>query len=139
MKRTLRLIVTLVLILAMVGSSTAYAAVESNAYISSFGAAAYSNGDGTITIDFTVSGTGKMEDIGASQIYIYTSGGQLVRGIYYTSPKYSNMMTHNTSFHYSYVTIALTPGTSYYAVVTLYAGKDGGYGTQNYVTNTVTA
>lgn len=138
MKRFLRLIICLVLAFALVGTAVAYALTESNAYISSIGGAVSVANDGTVTVNFGTHGTDLMDKIGASAISIYENG-QFRMTYYATNPLYTATMMGSDDYDfYGYVTYAGTKGNTYRALITFYAEKDGGSGTENMWTDNAT-
>ncbi len=131
MKRFFTTILCLFLVFSMIGTSTAFAAIESNAYISSFSAAVSVASDGTVTVNFGTFGTGKMDKIGASAITIYENGSPRTT-YYYTNSNYTATMMGSNAYHfYGYVTYAGTKGNTYQAHITHYAEKNGGNGTED--------
>lgn len=139
MKKAIR-ILAMVLIIVSLSSTVAFAAAQSNAYISYFNAAASSDGAGNVRIDFGVCGTDKMATIGASEVSIYTGDGLLVKVFYSSNELYTaDMLGNNKLFFYGHVTYEGTAGESYYAIVTVYASDGVGSGTENYQTDTVVA
>ena len=138
MKRILTTIICFVLVFAMIGASSAYAAIESNAYISSFTGAVSVANDGTVTVNFGTFGTGRMDKIGASAITVYENGSPKTT-YYYTNPNYTATMMGTDAYHfYGYVTYAGTKGNTYRAFISHYAEKDGGCGSENLWTASVT-
>lgn len=131
MKRILRIAVCLVLVFSLIGTAVAYASTESNAYISSIGGAVSVANDGTVTVNFGTHGTDLMDKIGASAISIYENGTHR-KTFFYTNPLYTaTMMGTNDYDFYGYVTYAGTKGNTYQALITHYAEKDGGCGTEH--------
>lgn len=138
MKRVFTTIICLVLVFTMLGASAAYAAIESNAYISSFSGAVSVANDGTVTVNFGTLGTGKMDKIGAYAISVYENGSW-VATYYAANSNYTATMMGTNAYHfYGYVTYAGTKGNTYYALITHYAEKDGGSGTENLWTDYAT-
>lgn len=140
MKTALRLL-SLVMILVISLSSVACATPKeeitpyTNAYIESLTGALSKSGD-TLYVTFTTHGTGIMTSIGASCVKIYTSGGSLVKTFW--SAYNPSMLGSNTSSYTSTLSYDGTDGTTYYAVITGYASKSGGSGTETYTTKTLT-
>ena len=131
MKHFFTKLLCLFLVLSMIGTSTAFAAIESNAYISSFSGAVSVANDGTVTVNFGTMGTGKMDRIGASAITVYENGSWAAT-YYAANPNYtSTMMGTNAYQFYGYVTYAGTKGNTYQAHITHYAEKNGGNGTED--------
>ena len=113
---------------------------QSDAYISSFYAGIVSVSKGTVTVQFNTTGTGTMENIGATVIYVYKWNSTFPVATL-TSVTTSSMMGHNTvSYGRSYtISSNIISGEKYYAVVYCYAGKNGGGSTQTYTTSYTTA
>ena len=83
-----------------------------------------------------VTGTGSMEQIGSTTITIYENGS-LVKTYQHTTT--SSMMGKNKIFHSGSVTYSGVAGNSYYAIVTFYAGKQGGGDNRTMTTSTIKA
>lgn len=143
MKKTVRTLLTIILILSLVSVPAAMAeaqmAPRSNAYVASFDNRISALGDGKVKIEFETWGTGTMDVIGASVIKLYDQNG-LVYTFKMTNSDYTAQMigTNRTHF-YGSVTYNGVSGNTYNAVVTHYAAKNGGTGTENYTTNSVVA
>lgn len=139
MKRTFILILCLALLLAAACTPTAYAAEESNKYISSYSSAITLEGNGRIKINFSTYGTGYMDDIGASTIVLYENGSVVKTYSGYNVLYSSTMFGHSTYYFYGYVYYDGTAGKSYYAVIVHYAGDSTGHDTEGSITSTVVA
>lgn len=137
MKKIAAIVLACVLFL-QVFSISAFAATESNAYISRYSAYISNPSNGVVRVDFSVTGTGYMSVIGASYIDLYENGSLIKTFSMYNSLYAPSMVTNNTFVFSSYVTYSANPGSSYYAVVTLYASNSSGSGTENCTTGTVT-
>ncbi|MDO4816234.1 MAG: hypothetical protein Q4A83_06495 [Bacillota bacterium] len=131
MKKTYR-IIAFVLVIMMSLSTVAFAAVpppaddiQSSRYIASKNAAVTAMGGGTIRIDYSVTAYYTIDELGACQINLYKSTGQLMKTYY--SSAYASMMGYNCVTHSGHVTYPGTVGTGYYAVIAFYA-EDGGIG-----------
>ena len=141
MKKSLRSI-SFLLVFVMLLSSVSMAATpeidhtRENAYILSKTGSIVATGSGYMTIQFTVTGTGVMNMIGASHISLYKSNGTLVKSYDYWN--YSSMMGYNDFVHYGSVSYHGVSGQSYYAVITFYAKNSSGSGSRIYTTATVT-
>lgn len=126
-------IIALVLASAMCMSICAFAEGDTNKeeqdrssrYIASKTAAVSAMGSGTIRIDYSVTAYYTIDELGACQINLYKSTGQLMKTYY--SSAYANMMGYNCVTHDGYVTYPGTPGTGYYVTILFYA-KDGSIG-----------
>lgn len=113
------------------------AAARASAQLSSYDASLVSVGNGNIDIEFSVIGTGTMDELGAKTIKVYKSNGTLVKTFTYTS--YDEMMGYRTGRHSGVVTYSGTEGQRYYAVVTFYGKNSAGSDSRTYTTSTVTA
>lgn len=112
---------------------------RASAYIYSYSARALSEGNGMLRIYFTITSTGAdMDMIGASTISVYESDGTFVDTISYVFDE-PGMMAYDTWYMDSSVPFQGVRGTEYYAKVTFYAEKDGGYDFRYYTTDSVVA
>ena len=136
MKKAAAFILVCVLLL-QVFSISAFAATESNAYISRYSAYISNPSNGVVRVDFSVTGTGYMSVIGASYVDLYENGSLVKTFSMYNALYAPTMVTYNDYNFYGYVTYSANPGSSYYAVVTLYASNSYGSGTENCTTGTV--
>ena len=139
MKRTLALILCLSLLFVAACMPTAFAAEESNKYISSYSSAITLEVNGKIKINFSTFGTNYMDDIGASTILLYENGTFVKSYSAYNALYSSTMFGHSTYYFYGYVYYNGTAGNSYYAVIVHYAGDSTGHGTEGSITATVVA
>lgn len=132
-KRFFASIVSFCLICAMAVPSVAFAAVNPPAethasdYIAGYFGYISKSGN-TIQPVFSVSGTGMMEEIGATQLYLYesTDGVNYNMVKSYRHSNYSNMLAYNTSYHGGYMTYEGNANYYYKAYVCVYAGRNGG-------------
>ena len=139
MKRTLALILCLSLLFVAACMPVAYAAEESNKYISSYSSAITLEGNGRIKINFSTFGTNYMDDIGASTIVLYENGSFVKAYSAYNVLYSATMFGHSTYYFYGYVYYNGNVGDSYYAEIIHYAGDSTGHGTEGSVTSTVVA
>lgn len=129
MKKIYR-IIAIILVAAMCMSAVAFAEGEvqkdegakSSTYILSKRAAVSAMGGGTIKITYSVTAYYTIDELGACQINLYKSNGQLMKTYY--SSAYASMMGYNCSTHSGTVTYPGTPGTGYFATIVFYA-EDG--------------
>lgn len=142
MKKTVRILLLMVLIISIMSTSVAMAYAltpRSNAYVSSFDNEITAIGDGKVKIEFETWGTGTMDKIGASTIKVYDQNGW-VYSFFMSNPAYTSQMIGTKSTHYyGSVTYQGVEGNTYYATVTHYAAKGTGSGTEDYTTNSVVA
>ena len=143
MKKTLKKFLAFVMAVCIVGSmTTAYAATDASAYLSSYRAACTAKSGCMIAVTVEVDGAGIMEDIGAAQIHVYRSADNKHFDFLRTfdSEDFPAMMDHNTDWYYTTpITFLGLAGYYYYANVEVYAGKDGGSSTRTYMTASVQA
>lgn len=132
-KRIFKCIAALCLICVLLTPNVVFAAVrppvepQASDYLSTYHGYVSKSGN-TIQPVFSVSGTGRMEDIGATEIYLYESSD----GVNYSMVKsyrhanYSNMLAHNTSAHASYMSYSGNANYTYKAYICVFAGRNGG-------------
>ena len=142
MKKCLRLALVFVLVLALSLPAFAQASVaRASDYISSYTATASVSGK-TVTIQFYVYGTEPMDQIGASQIRVYEKlpGGSWdeIADLRPEDPGYGDLVDNNRSMYSASVSFTGRTDCSYYAVVEVFASKDGGEDTAIKATNVVT-
>lgn len=105
---------------------------RSSAYITAVWASA-SGGTGSITVDFSITGTGRMSSLGATTVSIRDSSGTTIKTFHYTTT--DGMMGSNQGYYSSSVTwYGATSGSKYYAVVYFKASNSSGYDTTSYTT-----
>ncbi len=121
-------------------ASAAESPARASLYLSSYGAylsAESSSYTGTLNIEFDVVAAQRSDYVGVSELIIYKSNGSRVAAI--TGSTRNGLLRANALAHaYTYLYNG-TPGTSYYAVVTVYAEKDGGSDSRTITTNTCVA
>ena len=131
MKKFLKSFSICFLIIAMV-STTAFAAAPSdpanpqaNKYIWKTTVGIVPMGNGKIEVDFAVTATGKMPDVGVMYVDIYNANGKCLKTYWYSDPGYEYMIGHNKGMHAASVTYQGVSGQRYYAIVSFYAGEMG--------------
>lgn len=116
-------IVSALLLLACLLSISAHAATNASDQIFAYEAEAVACGNGKIAIEFSIEGTGYMNNIGAKKIKIYEDNGRLV-DVFLKSDEgmtISNKVSYgNTKYFYG------TPGMRYEIVVIVFAEDDRG-------------
>lgn len=138
-KKTIR-IIAIGILLAMVLSTAAFAAINASAYITATNAwiTRDSNDSSTVEVNFYIVGTNIMDQIGVKKILLYEKTGNtwyLVKTYNYTDALYeSTLMRANSSAHVGYVSYEGSATKEYYATVKFYSEKDGG--SDNYNQNT---
>lgn len=127
-KKTLRLL-ALILVLTMLLSTAAFAAMNASAYIAATNAFISRDGN-TVNVNFWIVGTGTMDQIGVKYIYLYEKNGNswsLVKTYAYSDPTYTTtLLASSTYVHAGYVTYSGSASKSYYADCRFYAEKNGG-------------
>lgn len=131
MKQKLVRSISLVLVLLMMFSTAASAAVTSSLYISATNAYITRSGDDVNVYFYIVGRAASMDVIGAKKIYVYEQNGttwSLVKTFDSDDSQYtSHMIATNTSAKSDHVTYTEGSATkNYYAIVKFYAEKDGG-------------
>lgn len=134
MKKIFKSFSICIVIIAMF-STTAFAsapndaaAPQANSYIAKTTVGIVALGNGKIEVDFAVTATRPMPDVGAMFVDIYNASGKCVKTYTYTDSGYSYMMGHNSGKHVASVTYQGVSGQRYYAIVTFYAGNLNGSG-----------
>lgn len=115
---------------------------RSSSYIANTSAEAKAMANHQIRISFSITGTGRMSELGATTIYLYEDDGnstRLAKTYRSTDPNYPNMMAQNTFYHGSNVIYDGVAGYKYYASVHFKAGDSTGSDTTVGQTYVVTA
>lgn len=107
-------------------------------YLDGYGANTFPGSTkGSIRIEFTVTATEHSDRVGISELAIYKSNGSRVATI--SGSVGNGLICEDTTFHLGHYNYYGEPGVSYYAIVTMYAERDGGSDSRRYITNTCTA
>lgn len=107
-------------------------------YLDSYGASIYQGSvKGSVRIDFSVVGTERSDYVGVSELRIYESGGTRVATIEGTVD--NGLLLENVIMNMGQYTYYGEPGVSYYARLTMYAERDGGSDSREYLTKTIMA
>lgn len=146
MKKVLKSVSICFIIAAML-TAGAFAAVpvgpdqpQASEYISQTTTAIVALGGGKIEVDFDITATDIMKDVGALQVDIYEVGTGSVWSHHYEDLGYGYLMGHNTGSYSRSVTYDGTSGHEYYANVQFFAGEHGVAGDiYNMVTVIITA
>jgi len=122
-------VIALVIALALLLASTAFAAVNASEYITATSAWITRDGN-TVKVNYYIVGNGTMDKIGVKYVYLYEStanGWTLVKTFSYTNPLYAaDMMNSNSSFKAAYLSYSGSAYKNYYADCRFYAEKNGG-------------
>ena len=132
MKKVLKSVSICFIIAAMLTAGTfALAPVkpdqpQASEYISGTTTAVVALGGGKIEVDFDITATDIMKDVGALEVKIYEVGVEgPVWSHHYTDPGYGYLMGHNTGSHTEAVLYYGESGHTYYANVKFFAGERG--------------
>lgn len=137
MKKTAALILVCIIFL-QVFSPISFAATESNAYITAYGASISKSSTTTLRIDFSVAATNVMGSLGASTITLYKDGSPVKTFSRYNPLYTAYMVTTNTDVFYGHVTYTNASAGTYYAVVSVFASNETGSGSEGCTTGTIT-
>lgn len=140
MKRRAFRVSVIVIVLALLLSSVAFATMDASQYLSFYAAYITKSGN-TVKVNFQVEGTRIMDQIGVTEIYLYektSSSGSwtLVQTFLASDTAYASaMMDSNTSYKDDYVSYSGNSSYQYMAYVTVYAEKNGGSDSRGIVAN----
>lgn len=138
-KRVLISVISFILICSLLTSFAFATALRASEYISSYKAVISSAGDGDVTVECSIVGTGRMKTIGIQSIKIYSGNGVKLTTYSYTTPGYEYLMGSDTGYKAASITYSGVSGRSYYAIVTFYASDGNGGDSRSYTTVTITA
>lgn len=133
-------IFSFLLLISMIPSISAIEARASD-YFAATGAWATAIGRGKFVVEFDINATKIMDEVGATKILIKERQSDGSYDIVKTFTRYNttSLIEKNSSCAYAKVSYTGTPGTKYYASVTLYAKDSNGSEKMGVVTNTITA
>ena len=131
--RFVALILAVMCCLSVIGP---FASARGSLYIMTYSAGMAVRSGGKMIASFTITGTGKMDQIGALNLTVYEDGNLLTTYNYTTT---SGMMQYNTFAVAKEIEFYGTPGKSYYCYVSYQAGKDGDWDNRGLKSNTITA
>ena len=132
--------VTLVFLIASLCQSASAIELSPRAslYLNGYGAGIYpGTSKGSVRIDFTVTATTYSDYVGVSELIIYKSSGTRVATI--TGTVANGLLREDDAVHLGHYTYYGEPGGKYYAKLTMYAERDGGSDSREYLTTTCTA
>ena len=112
------------------------AIVQSSDYLTSYNSFATKVGTGKMDITFKVVAPFLASKIGVSKLEIYTEAGTKVETAYGSTAnglQFSNTSLYTGTYHFSG-----SPGTTYYAKVTVFASDGAGSDSRLIITNSVT-
>ena len=140
MIRLMAVILVVALTLPMSVGASAVETVQPRAsyYLSSYNAYVYSAGNGKIQVWFTVTGTSRMDTIGALTIRIYESENGSNNWTWkksFTNDTTATMIGYDKTYYSGHVDYQGVVGKYYRAYVTIWAGKDGDGDTRYFYTS----
>lgn len=130
------------LLLLIVSLCQAAAAIElsprASLYLDNYGASIYQGSSkGTVRVEFTVVATEHSDYVGVSELVIYNSTGSRAATI--TGTVANGLLREDCVGHLGSYTYQGEAGKSYYAILTMYAERDGGSDSRRFLTRTVEA
>ena len=135
MKKTIARSIAIIIILCMLLSTAALAAVKSSDYIA-VTSAYFTRSGNDVNIYFSIVGRGIMNEIGASKILLYEKNGNTWSKVYTfrsnDSNYTANLLSYNASAKADHVTYAGSSTKDYLAIVYFYAADDDGSDTIPY-------
>lgn len=129
MKKAVSIILVCTILLMF--SVTAFAAMESNAYIARYGAQISNPSSGVVRVDFNVYATDYMSSLGASSIVLYENGVPVKTFSMYDPLYTAAMVTTNDDWFYGHVTYSANSGSTYTAIVSVFASDGYGSGSES--------
>ena len=138
MKRFGKRFLCALLAVCMLSAFTCASAAErASYYLDSYTAGLTAQGNGKIAVTVDVSATGRMTEIGATEIHIYESTTKT--GAYewvesYYAEDCPDMLESGTYYYDTPVIYEGTVGRYYKAIVTFYAGNSSGGDSRDYTT-----
>lgn len=103
-------------------------------YLDGYGAYLYQgSSSGSISVEFTVSGTWKSDLVGVSNLSIYKGDGTFVTSV--TGTVANGLLKKDVKTHIGGYTYYGESNEVYYMVLTMYAERDGGSDSRLYTTN----
>ncbi len=127
-KRTFR-IITLIVVLTLLLSTAAFAAMNASEYIAATNAWITRSGN-TVEVNFSIVGTRTMDKIGVKYVYLYEQNGNcwdLVKTFSYTNSQYELiMMDTDIGAHAGYLSYSGSSSKNYFADCRFYAERNGG-------------
>lgn len=139
MKKIIIRTISFMLVLAFCLSPMAVATTLSSDYISRRYVIATAIGGGKVNFSFSITGTDKMKEIGATKIEVKNSSGLTVKTFRSTDHDYLFIMGTNKGTHSGTVTYQGVQGNQYYAIVHFKAANSTGSDTESVPSGIVTA
>lgn len=141
-KRIISIFCSFLFVMSSFGITTASALAMASDYFWYTCAYATALGGGKVLVEFDIDATHIMEEVGATDVYIYeqqSSGAYKNVYTFISDDYYSSMIDTNSAFGNGEVTYQGIPGRKYFATVAVYAKDSEGSETRYYDTNIVTA
>ena len=135
-KKTIRILSLVIAVLVCLSCFAPIASAEGSLYITCYTAYITTSSNGKVLVTFDITGTGKMDQIGATDITIYENGSEITT---YSYTSTSGMMSSNKVMYGNSIPHYGTVGKTYSATVVFKSGVNGGYDNRLMDTNTVTA
>lgn len=137
MKKTVALLLAVVLTLASLSATVSAAEARASDYLSGYGATlAQGNASGGIVVNYYVNSSKPgVTQIGVSKIEIYTSTGTRVKTIYGTTA--NGLIANTNMIHAGSYPIICEPDTEYYAKVTVMEKNSQGSDSRVITTNSI--
>lgn len=126
---------SLVLLIACTCQMAAAEEAEPRAslYLDNYGASLSVDDSGLLNIDYSVIATRISDRVGVSKIVIYKLSGSRVATI--TGTVENGLLLENDRTHLGNYYYQGEPGETYFALLTMYAERDGGSDSKSYITN----
>lgn len=142
MKNTLKRLLSSVLVVCMFSTLLCvFASARSSYYLDAYRATLTAKSGGKIVVTVNVEARAKMDELGATKIYLYesTDGVRFNLVKTYKCEDYPAMMGSGLDYYEDPVTYSGTSGNQYFAVVYCYAGDSTGHDEKSYTTAVKTA
>ena len=141
MKKRLLSLFSAILLLASLSTVASAADIRASAYFGATDVRAYAENNGVILFEIDVDATHTMQEVGASEVYVYEQQSNGDWELVYTFAKTSHsfLIWRNSSCAYVDARYQGTIGKKYFASVACYAKDSSGYEKLMFDTPVVTA
>ena len=135
MKKISLIFASLVLLITCTCQMAAAEGAEPRAslYLQSYGASLSVDDSGLLNIDYDVVATRISDRVGVSKIVIYKLSGSREATI--TGTVANGLLREDSRIHAGNYYYQGEPGVTYFALLTMYAVRDGGSDSKSYITN----
>ena len=113
--------IPLLLVCALLVTTTSFASTKASEQISSYSIYAGDAGNGKIGIEYSITATNIMKEVGAQSIFIYKMGSFGYELVEHYTKDDAGMISTNTWFHSNTIYFQGQTGQDYHVVVTVYA------------------